>query len=491
MNAMIRDERQENRHADLVQLRLPPQAIEAEQAVLGALMIKPKAWDEVSDLLTADSFYRRDHRLIWEAIETLHKARKPFDAITLGAWFEDMGLGEQVAGGAYLIELDSTTPSAANVRAYAEIVAEKAMLRRMIDVGTDLVNDAYSPEGRPSVELIGQAQTRIGSLMENEPCDLEPVQSVMQRVFDNLQDRHQRDTEIHGLRTGIDDLDRLLAGIRPGQLVILAARPKMGKTTLAQNIAEHCAIEQKQPVAVFTFEMSPEELGDRMLSSQGGVDGNRVRSGQLDDVDWANADRAVKRLRGASLLISRPRSARVEHIVAQVRRQHARQPLGLVVIDYLQLIEVRGDNRSAAFGDVTRALKLMAVELGVPVILLSQLNRGLESRNDKRPVPADLRDSGAIEQDADVVIFIYRDEAYDKATRYRGTAEIIVALQRNGPSGDVRAKYQPELFRFSNLPIDWEPAPLPESDGEGGTRRRGFRKVKGGNAAADRAAGDE
>jgi len=469
-------------------LRVPPQSVEAEQAVLGGLMLLERAWFEVCDLLAAEDFYRRDHQLIWRAIKELAAKQRPFDAVTLGDWFESQGLAEQVAGGAYLVELASTTPSAANIRAYAEIVADKARLRRLITVGTEMVNDGFQPGGRSSVDLIGEAQSRIGGLLDDQPCELESVTPVMQRVFDRLQQRFNGDAEAAGLALPLDELTELLNGLKPGGLYLLAARPKMGKTTLAQNCAEHCALVSGKPVAVFSFEMQPDELGDRMLSSIGDIDGDKIRRGHLDDADWANVSTAMRKLRGAEIMISRPRSARVEHVVAQTRRQHARKPLGLVVIDYLQLMQTSGDNRAQGIGDITRALKLMAGELGIPVLLLSQLNRELEKRPDKRPTPADLRDSGAIEQDADAVIFIYRDEYYNRNSPDAGTAEIIVALQRNGPPGMVRARYRPERFRFENLPHGWEPALQTEVDGQ--PRARGFRARKPRPDHASAAAGD-
>lgn len=476
----------EPRHdAHVEQLRVPPMSIEAEQAVLGGLMLcshsperQSRAWAEVSDLLTEAAFYHRDHQLIFRAIKHLESKRAPFDAVTLGDYLVKHGYGEQVAGGAYLTELAITTPSAANIRAYAQIVANAHQLRRLIEVGTDITNNGFQPDGREPVEIIGKALTKLGSLMDNEPCDLEPLGPVMARVFEGLSARFEAGGQIDaitGMPMGYPELDQLLNGLKGGQLIILAARPKQGKTTLAQNIAEHVALQHRKGVAVFSFEMKAEELGDRMLSSVGDVDGDRIRRGSLDDADWGNVTAGIRRLRDADIRISRPRAARVEHVCAQIRREHARSPLGLVVIDYLQLMQTSGDNRAQGYGDITRALKLLAVELDIPIILLSQLNRELEKRPDKRPVPSDLRDSGAIEQDADAVIFIYRDEWYHKDSRWKGTAEIIVALQRNGPSGMVRLKYRPDRFRFEPLPDDWEPEPLPEREG---APRRGFRKAK-------------
>lgn len=455
-------------------LRIPPHSIEAEQAVLGGLMVSEPAWWEVCDLIGFADFYRRDHQIIFRAIAAMREARRPCDAVTMAEWFAANGLVDQVGDPRYVYDIANNTPSAANVRAYAQIVAEKSKLRGLIDAGMSLVSDAFSANGRSAIDLVGSAQTRISELLNREPCELEVVAPVMQRVWDRLSQRYEAGGEVHGLTTGLADLDAILGGLRPGQLGLIAARPKMGKTTLAQNIAEHVTITLGKAVAVFSFEMQPDELGDRMLSSLGGISGSKIRSGKLDDSDWSSATSAIAKLRGAQLFISRPRRARVDHVVAQLRRQHARTPLALCVIDYLQLMDAPGDNRAQGIGDITRALKLAAGELGIPILLLSQLNRDLERRPDKRPVPADLRDSGAIEQDADFVLFIYRDEIYHPYSRYAGTAELIVALQRNGPADDCRVLYLPERFQFRDLPLYWQPkAPIKEE-----SKPTGFRKQK-------------
>jgi len=446
-------------YGDQQQLRLPPQSIEAEQSVLGGVMLLNRATREVDDLLTERSFYRRDHQLIWRAICELSGKGQPIDAVTLGDWFESQGQLDQVGDGAYLIELSCTVPSAANIRAYAEIVAEKAKMRALIDTGHELIDAAYSPEGRSALDLVGQAQSRIGGLLDNEPCDLEPVAPVMARVFEQLSNASTKNDAITGLSTSLEDLDELLDGLLGGRLYVLAARPKMGKTTLAQNIAEQVALRAKRSVAFFSFEMKPEELGKRMLANLAGVSGGKLRSGKLDSADWQNVTQWTRKIGEANLRISRPRIAKVQHVCAQVRRMKAQDPnLSLVVIDYLQLMHVSGDNRAAGIGDITRALKLLGSELDVAVLLLSQLNRDVEKRTgDKRPIVADLRDSGSIEQDADAVIFIYRDEIYHPGSRWEGTAELIVAIQRDGAPGMARVAYAPEYFRFSNLPEWWEP----------------------------------
>ncbi|MGV6491358.1 replicative DNA helicase [Stenotrophomonas rhizophila] len=446
-------------YGDQQGLRIPPHSVEAEQSVLGGVMLLNRAGQEVEDLLTERSFYRRDHQLIWRAIRELGGKGQPIDSVTLGEWFESQGTLELVGDGAYLIELASTVPSAANIRAYAEIVAEKAMLRDLIQASQELMDDAYNPAGRSALDLVGHAQSRIGGLLDNEPCDLEPVAPVMARVFEQLSHASASAGGINGLSTSLEDLDGLLDGLLGGRLYVLAARPKMGKTTLAQNIAEQVALCAGKSVAFFSFEMKPEELGKRMLCNRAGISGTKLRGGDLDEVDWQNVAHWTRKIGEARLRISRPRIAKVQHVCAQVRRMKAQDPdLHLVVIDYLQLMHVSGDNRAAGIGDITRALKLLASELDVAVLLLSQLNRDVEKRNgDKRPIVADLRDSGSIEQDADAVIFIYRDEIYHKDSRYEGTAELIVAIQRDGAPGMARVQYEPGYFRFSNLPEWWRP----------------------------------
>lgn len=473
-------------YGDQQAMRVPPQAIEAEQSVLGGLLLMPRAWIEVQDMLTADQFYRRDHQLIWQGMTELHAKGREVDYVVLGDWFEAQGKLDLVENGAYLIELANNTPSAANIRAYAEIVAEKAKFRALIDAGHDLIDAAYSPQGQSALDLVGQAQSRIGGLLDNEPCDLEQVAPVMARVFEQLSTASTGTGGISGLATSLEDLDALLDGLLGGRLYVLAARPKMGKTTLAQNIAEQVALRAQRSVAFFSFEMKPEELGKRMLANLAGVSGNRMRSGGMDEVDWQNITTWTRKIGDARLRISRPRIAKVQHVCAQVRRMKAQDPdLALVVVDYLQLMHVSGDNRSAGIGDITRALKLMASELDLAVLLLSQLNRDVEKRTgDKRPIVADLRDSGSIEQDADAVIFIYRDEIYHKDSRWEGTAELIVAIQRDGAPGMARVQYEPGYFRFSNLPEYWQPKQSNAAASTNGSapapRRRGLARALGG-----------
>ncbi|MFD0738100.1 replicative DNA helicase [Lysobacter koreensis] len=442
------------------QLRVPPQSIEAEQAVLGGLMLAPDAYDRVADQLTDRDFYRRDHQLIYRAIRELAEKNKPFDAVTLGEWFESIGESEQVAGGAYLIELASTTPSAANIVAYAEIVRDKAVLRQLIEVGTGIVNDGFQPDGRDSSEILSAAEQQVFAIAEagaRGRTDFTPVNKALSEAFDVLQTRYANGGTVTGLPTGYTEFDEMTAGLQPTDLLILAARPAMGKTTLALNMAEHAAIRTKKAVAVFSMEMSASQLALRLISSNGRVNAQRLRSGQLEDEDWSRVTSAIRMLRDAKIFIDDTPGLSPDVLRAKARRLKREHDLGLIVIDYLQLMAVPGnnENRATEISEISRSLKHLAKELNVPVIALSQLNRSLESRADKRPVMADLRESGAIEQDADVIVFIYRDDYYNKENSPdKGLAEVIIGKQRNGPTGSIKLKFFGEYTRFDNLSHD-------------------------------------
>ncbi len=442
------------------QLRVPPQSVEAEQAVLGGLMLAPDAYDRIADMLVENDFYRRDHQLIWRAIRELAERSKPYDAVTLGEWFESMGLAEQVAGGTYLIELASTTPSAANIKAYAEIVRDKAVLRQLIDVGTEIVNDGFMPEGRDSAELLAKAEQDVFAIAEagaRGRTDFTPVNKALSEAFDVLQKRYESGGSITGLPTGYTEFDEMTAGLQPTDLVILAARPAMGKTTLALNMAEYAALKTKKAVAVFSMEMSASQLALRLISSVGRVNATRLRTGQLEDEDWSRVTGAIRQLREAKVFIDDTPALSPDVLRAKARRLKREHDLGLIMIDYLQLMAVPGnsENRATEISEISRSLKGLAKELNVPVIALSQLNRSLETRTDKRPVMADLRESGAIEQDADVIVFIYRDDYYNKENSPdKGLAEVIIGKQRNGPTGSIKLKFFGEYTRFDNLSHD-------------------------------------
>ncbi|MGY0504433.1 replicative DNA helicase [Luteimonas sp. e5] len=442
------------------QLRLPPQSVEAEQAVLGGLMLAPDAFDLVSDIVNEGDFYRHDHQLIFRAIRELAERNRPFDAVTLGEWFESQGKADEVAGGAYLIELASTTPSAANIRAYAEIVRDKAVMRQLIDVGTGIVNDAFQPEGRSSGELLQKAEKEVFAIAEagaRGRQDFVAVTEAMREAVAVLQDRFDAGGTITGLPTGYTEFDEMTAGLQPTDLLILAARPSMGKTTLAVNMAEYAALKSKKAVAVFSMEMSASQLALRLISSVGRVNAGRLRTGQLEEEDWSRVSSAVRMLRDVKIFIDDTPALSPDALRSKSRRLKREHDLGLIVIDYLQLMQVPGnnENRATEISEISRSLKALAKELNVPVIALSQLNRSLETRTDKRPVMADLRESGAIEQDADVIVFIYRDEYYNKENSPdKGLAEIIIGKQRNGPTGSFKLKFFGEYTRFDNLAND-------------------------------------
>ncbi|HEU0151876.1 MAG TPA: replicative DNA helicase [Arenimonas sp.] len=440
-------------------LRVPPQSVEAEQAVIGGLMLAPESLDRVGDFLTEHDFYRRDHRLIYRAIRELSEKNKPFDAVTLGEWFEANALSEQIGGTGYLVELASSTPSAANIRAYAEIVREKAVLRQLIDAGTEIVNDGFQPEGRDSQEVLSAAEMKVFKIAEQGRrgrADFTTLREAMKDAFQILQERYENQGDVTGLPTGFHDLDEMTAGLQPSDLIILAARPAMGKTTLALNIAEYGALKTKKAVAVFSMEMSASQLAFRLISSIGRVNATRLRTGQLEDEDWSRVNMAIKMLSDVKVMIDDTPALSPDVLRSKARRIKREHDLGLIVVDYLQLMQVPGsaENRTNEISEISRSLKALAMELKVPVIALSQLNRGLESRTDKRPVMSDLRESGAIEQDADIIMFIYRDDYYNKDSNDKGLAEVIIAKQRNGPTGAVKLKFFGEYTRFDNLARD-------------------------------------
>ena len=443
------------------QLRVPPNSIEAEQAVLGGLMLAPEAYDRINDKLTPNDFYRRDHQLIYRAIGELAERNRPFDAVTLGEWFESQGHMELVAGGAYLVELASTTPSAANITAYAEIVRDKAVMRQLIEVGTEIVNDAFQPDGKESDEMLAVAEQKVFAIAEQGArgrTDFVAMNDALKDAFEVLRVRSESGGTVTGLPTGYTEFDMMTAGLQPTDLVILAARPAMGKTTFALNIAEYAAIKSKKAVAVFSMEMSAGQLAMRLISSVGRINATRLRTGQLEDEDWSRVTSAIRILKDqAKVFIDDTPGLSPDVLRSKARRLKREHDLGLIVIDYLQLMSVPGnnENRATEISEISRSLKGLAKELNVPVIALSQLNRSLETRTDKRPVMADLRESGAIEQDADMIVFIYRDDYYNKETSPdKGLAEIIIGKQRSGPTGSCKLRFFGEYTRFDNLSHD-------------------------------------
>ncbi|MFN9738843.1 MAG: replicative DNA helicase [Pseudomonadota bacterium] len=437
-------------------LRVPPQSLEAEQAVLGGLMLAPEAWDRVADKLREEDFHRRDHQLIFRAIGELAQRGRPCDAVTLGEWFETNGLAEQVGGARYVIELANATPSAANIAAYADIVREKSVLRQLIDAGTRIAGDGFQPEGRSAQEIVEAAEQRVFAIAEAGSRGRQgfvPMRLAVKDAFEQLRQRAENRSAVTGVPTGFTDLDHKTAGLQAGDLVIVAARPSMGKTALALNMCEYAALKTGRAAAVFSMEMSASQLAFRLISSLGRINQQHLRTGDLADEEWPRVTSAITLLADAKIFIDDTPALSPLELRARARRLKREHDLGIIMIDYLQLMQVPGnkENRATEISEISRSLKALAKELGVPVVALSQLNRSLEQRTDKRPVMADLRESGAIEQDADLIVFIYRDEYYNPESADKGLAEIIIGKQRNGPTGTVKLAFLGQYTRFENF----------------------------------------
>ena len=443
--------------ATVENLKVPPHSLEAEQAVLGGLLLSSRAWDAIADVITDQDFYREDHRLIFRAVAELSDGGKPCDAVTVTEWFESRGQVEQVDGGAYISQLASNTPSAANVRAYAEIVREKSILRQLIDVGAEITSGAFSLEGKTSRELLELAEQKVFAIADQgqrSGSTFVSVQTAINEAIERIQELHEHEGEITGIPTGFNDFDKMTAGLQDSDLIIVAGRPAMGKTTFAMNVAEHAAIKSEKAVAVFSMEMAAVQLTMRLFSSLGQIDQTRLRTGNLDEMDWPKLTTAMTLLHKSKIFIDETPSLSPAELRARSRRLKREHDIGLIVVDYLQLMAVPGssENRATEISEISRSLKAIAKELHVPVIALSQLNRALEQRPDKRPVMADLRESGAIEQDADLIVFIYRDEVYHKdQEENKGKAEIIIGKHRNGPTGKVDLAFQGQWLRFVNF----------------------------------------
>jgi len=441
------------KRATVENLKVPPHSIEAEQAVLGGLLLSARAWDQVADVITEDDFYREDHRLVFRAIHELNDASQPCDAVTVTEWFESHGKVDQVDGGAYIAQLASNTPSAANVKAYAEIVRERSILRQLIDVGAEITSGAFSLEGRNSRELLEEAERKVFAIADRGQRSGSSYVSMIQAAIERIQELHEFEGEITGTPTGFKDFDKLTAGLQDSDLIIIAGRPAMGKTTFAMNIAEHAAIKHGVPVAVFSMEMAALQLVMRLFSSLGGIDQTRLRTGNLDELDWPKLTSAMNLLHKSHIFIDETPALSPAELRARARRLKQAHDIGLIVVDYLQLMSVPGsnENRATEIAEISRSLKAIAKELNVPVIALSQLNRALENRPNKRPVMADLRESGSIEQDADLIVFIYRDEVYNDESPDKGIAEIIIGKHRNGPTDTVKLSFQGQWLRFNNF----------------------------------------
>ena len=441
-------------------LRIPPHSIQAEQSVLGGLMLDNATWDQIADRISHIDFYRREHQLIFNAVRALAESDRPFDVVTLAEELEKAGTLNDIGGLAYIGALANDTPSAANIRSYADIVREHSVKRQLIRVGTEISDSGFQPEGRGVDELLDTAESKVFQIAEQrnkKGQGFEPIKGLLVKAVDRIETLYQSDDPFTGLSTGFSDLDNMTSGLQPADLVIVAGRPSMGKTTFAMNIAENVGIKSGRPVAVFSMEMPGEQLTLRMMSSLGRIDQHRVRTGKLEDDEWPRLTSAVSILSEAKLFIDDSAALTPTEVRARCRRLMRDQgQLGLVVIDYLQLMQAPGsaENRTNEISMISRSLKALAKDLEVPVIALSQLNRSLEQRTNKRPIMSDLRESGAIEQDADLVIFIYRDDVYNEESPDKGIAEIIIGKQRNGPIGTTRLTFLGKYTKFENYVQD-------------------------------------
>jgi replicative DNA helicase len=440
-------------------LKVPPHSVEAEQSLLGGLMLNKAAWDKIADLVSADDFYRHDHRLIFQAIAALVDEGHPCDVVTLSERLENRGELDKAGGLEYLASLANETPGAANARAYANIVRERSMLRALIEAGNEISGNAFTSDGRSATELVDDAERRVFAIAEKGSrgkTGFRSLKQILPETVDRIDLLHQSDGDITGVSTGFNEFDKMTAGLQGGDLVIVAGRPSMGKTTFAVNIAENAAIGGKVPTAIYSMEMPSQQLAFRMISSLGRVDMKNLRTGNFPDEDWSRINTAVQLMSDAPIFIDDTAGLSPTEIRARARRLHREHNLGLIVVDYLQLMTVPGnkENRATEISEISRSLKALAKELDVPIIVLSQLNRSVEQRTDKRPVMSDLRESGAIEQDADLIIFIYREEVYNPDTPKKGIADIAIAKQRNGPIGDFLLTFVGRYTKFENFVPD-------------------------------------
>ncbi len=443
---------------ELAALKMPPHSVEAEQSVLGGLLLENHAWDRIADVISQNDFYRHDHKLIYRMITKLIEQGKPADVVTVAELLENHGELSNVGGLPYLVALAQNTPSAANIRRYAEIVRERGVMRKLVEVGTDIAESAYNPAGRSANDLLDQAEAKVFDIAESGARSQQgflEIKPLLTEVVERIDELFSRDnqSDVTGIPTGFADLDQKTAGLQPGDLIIVAGRPSMGKTAFSINMGENVAIESGLPVAIFSMEMGGTQLVMRMLGSIGRLDQHKIRTGRLQDDDWQKLTYAVGKLNEAPIFIDETPALNALELRARARRLHRQcGKLGMIIIDYLQLMSSvsSGENRATEISEISRSLKALAKELQVPVVALSQLNRSLEQRPNKRPVMSDLRESGAIEQDADVILFIYRDEVYNPDSQDKGSAEIIIGKQRNGPIGTVRLTFLGEHTRFEN-----------------------------------------
>lgn len=436
-------------------LKVPPNSIEAEQSLLGGLMLDGTAWDKVADVVIEADFYRKDHRLIFAAVADLAENSNPCDVVTVSEFLDNRNELGAAGGLEYLATLANETPGAANVRAYARILRERSMLRSLIHAGNEISGNAYSTDGRSAAELVDEAERLVFEIADKGSrgrAGFKSLKQILPATVDRIDLLHQSGGDITGIPTGYTEFDKLTAGLQPGELIVIAGRPSMGKTTLAINIAENAAIGAKVPTAIFSMEMPSQQLAFRMISSLGRVNQTHLRTGRFADEDWSRINTAVQLMSDAPIFIDDSAALSPTEIRARARRLKREHGLGLIVLDYLQLMQVHGstENRATEISEISRSLKALAKELELPIIALSQLNRSVEQRPDKRPVMSDLRESGAIEQDADLILFIYREEVYNQDTPRKGIADIVIAKQRNGPIGDFPLTFVGQFTKFEN-----------------------------------------
>jgi len=447
------------------QVNTPPASIEAEQALLGGLMLDNHSWDQVAGRVADSDFYRPDHRLIFDSIRELSSRDRPRDAVTVSEYLDSRGDLVDAGGLAYLSTLVKDTPSAANIITYADIVHERAMLRELIEVGNDIAASAFHTEGRPASELVDEAEKRVFEIAEkgaSGKAGFQHIKEVCGPMIDRLDHLHEAGAEITGLSTGYTLFDKYTQGLQKGDLIILAGRPSMGKTTLALNVAGNAAFNplKPTPIAVFSMEMSTEQLALRFVSSLGQVSQGHLRNGRFSDDDWPRINSAIQQMSQAPVFIDDTPGLSPTQVRARARRLKRQHDIQLIVLDYLQLMSTGGaENRTTEISEISRSLKALARELDIPVIVLSQLNRSVEQRPDKRPVMSDLRESGAIEQDADLIAFIYRDEVYNEESPKKGQADIIIAKHRNGEIGDFPLTFRGQFSRFENYVAEFDMPP--------------------------------
>jgi len=453
----------EGKQSKLDNMKVPPHSIEAEQAVLGGLMLDNNSWDQIADRIVGSDFYRRDHQVIFETMFSIVNRQQPLDTLTLAEALKQQKKLDAAGGEGYLFSLAKNTPSVANIKAYADIVRERSVLRQLGDVARKIANDVFIGDGRTSEELLDLAEQKVFAIAQqwSRGGQIKSISTLFGNAVDYI--ARLANNENVGLPTGFVDLDKIISSLHPSDLIIVAGRPSMGKTSFAMNIVENAVITHKKSVLIFSMEMSGESLAMRLLSSLGGVEMQHIRSGKLRDEDMTRITNPIGMLSEAPMFIDDTPAlspAEIRSRARRIAREHGQ--LGLIVVDYLQLMQVPGskENRTQEMSEISRGLKALAKELNVPVIALSQLNRSLEHRGDdkKRPMMADLRDSGAIEQDSDLILFIYRDEVYNEDTQDKGIAEVIIGKQRNGPLGTVRLTFEGQYVRFRNYAPNVIPA---------------------------------